>query len=53
MWQDWTVGIIGLAILGIAFLGLTGSALTWTLAIAGILTAILGFWAAGTTQRLS
>ncbi len=36
-------GILGIAVLVAAFMGLTGGALTWTLAILGILIAIIGF----------
>ncbi len=46
MWQQWINGILGLWVILLAFLGLTGSALTWTLAITGIVVAILGFWGA-------
>lgn len=49
MWQNWINGILGLAIFAVAFLGLTGSALTWTLSVAGLLIAIIGFWGAGAT----
>jgi len=52
MWQDWTNGVLGLALIVVAFLGLTGStlltgsALMWTLAVGGVVVAIVGFWGA-------
>ncbi|HUY62334.1 MAG TPA: hypothetical protein VMV50_00880 [Candidatus Paceibacterota bacterium] len=47
MWQDWTNGVLGLAVLVAAFMGLTGTATVWTFSILGALIAILGFWGAG------
>jgi hypothetical protein len=53
MWQDWTNGVLGLALVGVAFLGLsgstllTGSTLMWALAGGGAIVAIVGFWGAG------
>lgn len=46
MWQQWVNTILGLWVLALAFIGLTGSALTWTLAITGIAVAVLGYWGA-------
>jgi hypothetical protein len=43
MWRNTLNGVLGLAIILIAFLGLSGPALMWTLAISGILIAIVGF----------
>lgn len=44
MWQNWVLGILGLWTIVVPFLGLTGGALVWTLAVTGIVIAILGFW---------
>jgi hypothetical protein len=46
MWQQWINGILGLFVLVLAFIGLSGTTLTWTLAITGAVVAILGFWGA-------
>lgn len=46
MWQQWINGILGLWVIALAFIGLTGTTLTWTLAITGIVVAALGFWGA-------
>ena len=46
MWQNITNGIIGLGVIALAFLGLTGTTLVWTLVLAGVVIAILGFWGA-------
>lgn len=46
MWQQWVNGILGLWVIVVAFLGFTGSTLMWTLAITGIVVAVLGFWGA-------
>lgn len=47
MWQQWVNGILGLWVLIVPFLGLTGQAYVWTLAVTGIVIAVLGFWGAG------
>jgi hypothetical protein len=46
MWQDWTNGILGLAIIAVAIYGygVTGAALGWTFGILGALIAVVGFW---------
>lgn len=44
MWQQWINGILGLGIVAVPFLGLTTAQNTWTLAIAGLVIAALGFW---------
>ncbi|RJQ33767.1 hypothetical protein C4568_03900 [Candidatus Parcubacteria bacterium] len=46
MWQQWTNAVLGLWVIAVPFIGLTGTALTWTLAITGIAIAILAFWGA-------
>ena len=52
MWQDWTNGVLGLVLIVIAYLGLTGSTLLtgpafmWTLAVGGVVVAVIGFWGA-------
>lgn len=46
MWQQWINGILGLWMIIVPFLGLQGSTFTWTLAITGVVVAILGFWGA-------
>jgi hypothetical protein len=46
MWQQWTNVILGLWVIAVPFLGFTGTALSWTLAITGILIAALGAWGA-------
>ena len=44
MWKQWVNAILGLLVLAVPFLGLTTAAFTWTLAIAGILVAVLAVW---------
>ena len=44
-WQGWANGILGLWVIAIPFLAITGAALGWTVAVTGIIVAILGFWA--------
>jgi hypothetical protein len=46
MWQHWVNALLGLAVIAVPFIGLTGNAMTWTLAIIGIVVAALGFWGA-------
>jgi hypothetical protein len=46
MWQQWVNAILGLWVIAIPFIGIAGSALTWTLAITGIVIAVLGVWGA-------
>ena len=46
MWQDWTNGVLGLCVIVAAFLGLTGTTLTWTLVVLGVVIAVVGFWGA-------
>ncbi len=45
LWQQWVNGILGLWVIAIPFLAITGAALGWTVAVTGIIVAILGFWA--------
>jgi hypothetical protein len=47
MWQHWVNGILGLLVVVLPFLGLDAVTMTWTLAVTGIVIAILGFWGAG------
>ena len=51
MWQQWTNGILGLWVIAVPFLGLTTTQNMWTLAITGIVMAVLGFW--GATEHVS
>lgn len=44
MWKQWVNAILGLLVLAVPFLGLTPAAFTWTLAIAGIVIAVLSVW---------
>jgi hypothetical protein len=53
MWQQWVNGILGIWIIIVPFLGLSASANLWTLAITGLVVAILGFWGAGEAQSTS
>lgn len=53
MWQQWINGILGLWVLVLAFLGLTGNALMWTLAVTGVVVAILGFWGASAHNSMA
>jgi VIT1/CCC1 family predicted Fe2+/Mn2+ transporter len=51
MWQYWVTALLGLLVLAVPFLNLSGSTLMWTLALAGIVTAALGFWGAAETSE--
>lgn len=46
MWKQWINAILGLVVLATPFLNLSVGAFTWTLAIAGIIIAILAVWSA-------
>jgi hypothetical protein len=46
MWQQWINALLGLWVIAVPFLGLDQNALMWTLAITGIVIAILGAWGA-------
>ena len=46
MWQQWINAILGLWVIAVPFIGISGSALIWTLAITGIVIAVLGVWGA-------
>lgn len=46
MWQQWLNLLLGLWVIAIPFIGLTADALTWTLAITGIVMAALALWGA-------
>ncbi len=52
MWQQWVNAILGLWVIAVPFLGITGSALIWTLAITGLVIAVLGIWGAQQEQTL-
>ena len=55
MWKQWVNAIAGVAVLATPFLSLSSGAMTWTLAIAGLVVAILSIWSAaeGTTYSQS
>ena len=54
MWQQWVNGVLGLWVIVVAFLGFTGATLMWTLAITGVVVAVLGFWGAmGTSGSMA
>lgn len=53
MWQQWVNGILGLWVIVVPFLGLTGTQNTWTLAVTGIVIAVLGFWGASAHTAMS
>lgn len=46
MWQQWVNAILGLWVVAVPFIGITGAAFIWTLAITGIVIAVLGVWGA-------
>jgi VIT1/CCC1 family predicted Fe2+/Mn2+ transporter len=46
MWQQWVNAILGVWLIVLAFLGFTGATLMWSLAITGLVVAILGVWGA-------
>ncbi len=46
MWQQWVQALLGLWVIIVPFIGLTGNALSWTLAVTGIIIAALGVWGA-------
>jgi len=50
MWKHWLNAILGLVVLAVPFLGLTGATLAWTLAISGIIVAVLSVWSAMETS---
>jgi len=52
MWQQWLNAILGLWVIAVPFIGITGAALVWTLAITGIVIAVLGVWGAQQEQSL-
>jgi hypothetical protein len=52
MWQDWLNGILGIWVLVIPFIGVSGSSLTTTLVVTGVVIAILGFWAAASPKAM-
>ncbi|HUO50044.1 MAG TPA: SPW repeat protein [Candidatus Paceibacterota bacterium] len=52
MWQQWANAILGLWVVAAPFIGIGGSALAWTLAITGIVIAILGVWGALQEQSM-
>ncbi len=46
MWQQWVNALLGLWVIVVPFVGFSSNAMTWTLAITGIIIALLGFWGA-------
>ncbi|MDR3571807.1 MAG: hypothetical protein P4L81_06480 [Candidatus Pacebacteria bacterium] len=52
MWQQWVNAILGLWVIAVPFIGITGSAMVWTLAITGVVIAVLGVWGAQQEQSL-
>ena len=46
MWQQWANGVLGLWVVLVPFLNFSADTNTWTLAISGLLIAVLGFWGA-------
>jgi hypothetical protein len=44
MWKQWVNAVLGLAVLATPFLSLSSGALTWTLALAGLVVAALSVW---------
>jgi hypothetical protein len=46
MWKQWVNAVLGLAVIATPFLSLSSGALTWTLAIAGLVVVILSVWSA-------
>ncbi|HEV3245011.1 MAG TPA: hypothetical protein VG102_01500 [Candidatus Paceibacterota bacterium] len=52
MWQQWLSAILGLWVIAVPFIGITGTALVWTLAITGIVVAILSVWGAQQEQSM-
>jgi len=53
MWQDWTNGVLGLAVVGMAIYGFgtMGATLGWGLGIVGAIIAAVGFWGALSAQE--
>lgn len=46
MWKQWVNAIAGIAVLATPFLSLSSGAMTWTLAIAGLVVVVLSVWTA-------
>lgn len=46
MWKEWTLALLGLAVIVVPFLDLSAETHTWSLVILGAAVAILGFWRA-------
>jgi len=53
MWKQWVNAILGLLVLAVPFLSLSTAAFTWTLAIAGVIIAVLAVWSATETSAES
>jgi hypothetical protein len=53
MWKQWVNAILGLLVLAVPFLNLTTTGFTWTLAIAGIVVAVLAVWTATETSSVT
>ncbi|MBI2410192.1 hypothetical protein HYV30_04130 [Candidatus Kaiserbacteria bacterium] len=52
MWQQWVNAVLGLWTIVVPFLGLTGSALSWTLVVTGLLVAVFALWGVQTHSRM-
>ena len=52
MWQQWVNAVLGLWVIAVPFIGITGAALVWTLAITGLVMAILAVWGALQEQTI-
>lgn len=52
MWQQWVNAILGLWVIAVPFIGITGAALMWTLAITGLVIALLEIWAVQQEQSM-
>jgi hypothetical protein len=46
MWQSWINAILGLWVIAVPFTGMAGSTLVWTLAVTGVVVAVLSLWSA-------
>lgn len=46
MWKQWVNFILALAVIAVPFIGLSAVAFSWTLAILGIVIAVLALWSA-------
>jgi hypothetical protein len=44
MWKQWITALLGVLTIAVPFLGLSANALAWSLAIIGIVVAVLAVW---------